>query len=206
LLSACNTKKEKQITLWVNSFQNDCEGVGKMKCLQIAESDTFPKQWKLWHAEIQDFKHEQGYIFRLLVEKIKPIEENQPMDKTLIQYKLVEIIEKYPDPASRLHDIWALQDTIPDNIIHPYIKLNLSTKRIMGIDGCNNFHGSISKVDGEFLEFGTIATTRKICLDMTIPDIITSKLSLVRKYAFVKNELVLTNDLGEKLLIFKKVD
>lgn len=109
-----------------------------------------------------------------------------------------------------LNDIWALETIhgkpVPDQESRPVLEINLIEMRAMGTDGCNNFMGEIKKVDGKNLEFGVLAGTRKMCPNMAIPDRFRKSMQQVRGYHLVGSTLILTDEVGNQLMKFKKVD
>lgn len=110
----------------------------------------------------------------------------------------------------RLNDIWALETidgkSVTDLENRPVLEINLTEMRAMGTDGCNNFMGGIKKVDGKNLEFGVLAGTRKMCQNMAIPDQFGKSMLQVKGYQLVGLNLILTDEAGNQLMKFKKVD
>ncbi len=110
-----------------------------------------------------------------------------------------------------LHDIWVLE-SMQTSIINvdaerrPMLELYVDEMRVSGSDGCNRISGKIEMLDEKHLKFGMIASTRRACPDMTIPDIFTKALSEVRQYRRQGLKLFLMNSIGQEILQFKKVD
>ena len=78
--------------------------------------------------------------------------------------------------------------------------------RISGDDGCNNFTGGIKAIDSNKIMFGTIAVTRKACIDMDIPNRFQQNINNVQTYSIEDLKLYLFDDQGDELFAFKKID
>ncbi len=81
----------------------DCIGVTPQKCFLIKPSQE-PSEWKYHFSEIEGFQFEEGYQYDLIVAQ-EQLEE-VPMDRSLFQYHLVEILEKRNErgPKSPLNE------------------------------------------------------------------------------------------------------
>lgn len=68
----------------------DCVGVGPMKCLVV--------DGELFYDPIDGFEHEEGYTYRLKIERFNqfPEDEEPPQDASLYGYRLLEVISKTP--------------------------------------------------------------------------------------------------------------
>ena len=66
----------------------DCVGVGPRKCLEV--------NGQLFYEGIDGFKHEEGYTYRLKIERYDafPGEEEPPQDASRYGYRLIEVISK----------------------------------------------------------------------------------------------------------------
>ena len=66
----------------------DCVGVGPRKCLEV--------NGQLFYEGIDGFKHEEGYTYRLRIERYDafPGEEEPPQDASRYGYRLVEVVSK----------------------------------------------------------------------------------------------------------------
>ena len=66
----------------------DCVGVGPRKCLEV--------NGQLFYEGIDGFKHEDGYTYRLKIERYDafPDEEEPPQDASRYGYRLIEVISK----------------------------------------------------------------------------------------------------------------
>lgn len=86
------------------------------------------------------------------------------------------------------------------------MEIHLKDMRALGNAGCNDFTGAIKTVDNQHLVFGTIAGTRKLCLNMDIPDARMKRLQQVQQYRLENLRLQLLDQQGQPLLRFRKVD
>jgi len=219
VFTSCSAQKElttNSYIMWVKGIQVDCTGVGPMKCLQVQKNDFIePGKWQNFYTEIEGFHFQTGSLCKLLVSEEKLDESQVPADGSSIKYKLVEVLEKKPDPIFALHDIWALetikesQITKPDNnsrLTTPSIEINLTEMKIMGNDGCNQFFGPVKNVEKGILEFGDMGSTMKMCMNMEIPNQFNQAIAKVAKYKVEKMKLTLFDSEDMELLRFKKVD
>ncbi|MEJ2321891.1 MAG: DUF4377 domain-containing protein [Gammaproteobacteria bacterium] len=212
LIAPCSHAMDDLSTYWVNSFTVQCEGVGKRTCLQVQKGDSpEPGEWKNFYAPIEGFTYEAGYLYKLSVSE----EELQdvPADASSISYLLVEVLEKTRDSKININDIWAVTaiNGEPVEISNrrmrvPLIEINLSAMRVTGNDGCNNLNGKIVHFDDGVIEFGPIAVTRKMCIDMSVPDRLNAVLQQVRKYRLDNGTLFFLDTEGNELIGCKKVD
>lgn len=219
MLTSCSSTKKMAsgpYIMWVRGIQADCTGVGPMKCLQVQKNDvTEPGKWQNFYSEIEGFRFQSGSLCKLIVSEEKIEKPAVPADGSSIKYKLVEMLEKQPDPIFALHDIWALDaigsqafQTPVNNtvLITPSIEINLTEMKIMGTDGCNQFFGPIKNVDEGVIEFGSMAGTMKMCMNMEIPDKFNQAIHQVKKFKRDGLKLLLLDESGNELLRFKKVD
>ncbi len=125
--------------------------------------------------------------------------------------KLLSFIKMKDDADKRLNDIWALQSIMGEKIKksgkqQPVLEIKLADMEVMGSNGCNNFKGKITKIGREDIELGALATTRKMCIDMTLPDKFDKAMKEVKMYKLNGLNLILLNASGKELMSFKKVD
>lgn len=220
-LAACSDTKEEldrttgntQSVFWINSMKANCSGVGLTQCLQIQRGETIIfDNWELFYADIRGFDYEPGNIYRVSV-----LEESLPQDQisadvSSINYRLLKVIEKNIDTQLRLNDIWALEKigaeavSIDKQSRRPQLELQLQGMRIMGTDGCNNIRGSIDYIDHRQLTFGTIASTKKLCIDMNLADRFLKQLESTRAYVIEDRRLRLFDDNDELMMVLKKMD
>jgi len=219
LLASCSPQKQiatNPYIMWVKGAKVDCTGVGPMKCMQVQKNDVIePGKWQNFYSEIEGFHFQSGELCKLLVAEEKLEKSQVPADASSIKYKMVEVLEKKPDPIFALHDIWSLE-TIEGKallspgssttLINPSIEINLTEMKIMGNDGCNQFFGPIKNVEAGILEFGVLAGTMKMCINMEIPDSFNKAMAQVKKYRRDGLKLYLLDESGVELLRFRKVD
>lgn len=211
-LFSCTNTAKNEFTYWVNSYKVSCEGVGKMTCLLIQKSETpEPGKWVNFYSAIEGFNYEPGYIYQLKVKE--EALENIPADAPAKKYTLVKEISKTHDSKININDIWLVTAINHEEIVtgqehrkDAVIEINLSEIRISGTDGCNRFNGSITVFDDGVIEFGPIAATRMMCMDMTTADKMNTALPLVRKFKIENSVLTLSDESGNELLSCKKVD
>ena len=107
-----------------------------------------------------------------------------------------------------LHDIWVVthinEEIISENA--PTLEINLAEMMILGSDGCNNYTGPIKNVTSKNIEFGTIASTRKMCLNMNTANKYNQALNNSANYKRDNLNLYFYDTNGNKILSFKKVD
>ncbi|NJX14640.1 DUF4377 domain-containing protein [Tamlana crocina] len=209
---SCNSEDDtKTTTYWVNSLKTECDaGAGKAQCLQVYNGDDVTNAtWTLFYAPIEGFSFETGYLQKIKVKETQRDAANVPADASSIKYELVEVIEKKQDKKTLLNDIWAathINGTAIATENVPTLEINLSKMQALGKDGCNNFSGKITDLNDETLTFGALASTRKMCPDMTIPDQFNQAINQTASYKYEQLTLYLYNASGDEILRFKKVD
>ena len=125
------------------------------------------------------------------------------------------VLEEKQDKKILLNDIWIATsiggtainiNPETDGIEAPMMEIKLADMQYTGTDGCNRFMGGITELDEESIHFGIATGTRKMCMDMMIPDQFNKALPLVASYKQEDLILTLFNEEGEELIQFKKVD
>ncbi len=219
LFMSCNTRiatKNTTTTWWINSNKVPCVGVAPMNCLQIQKNETIEQgQWQNFYTEIDGFVFEPGYLQKIKVKEEKLDPTRVPADGSSIKYTLVKVLEKKTDERFAIHDIWALESIegvlIPKPIENtglktPVIEINVTEMKVMGSDGCNHITGEITILDGEKLEFGNMASTKRLCSNMDVADKFNELLRTVRKFKKDGLTLSLFNENRNEVLRLKKVD
>ncbi len=210
------TGKTNEYIYWVNSSKVPCEGVGTTNCLRVQKGDTLNiEDWQYFYSSIEEFDYVPGYIYKLIVREEKIDKEKVPADASSIKFTLVKVIEKKQDLRLRINDIWVLLSIegeavgqITTNKRHkiPQIEFHIAEMKVMGNDGCNNFFGSIKNIDADKLILSQLAGTKMACIGTDIPDKFNVALNKVARYKIENMQLVLSDDSGKELLLFKKID
>ena len=123
---------------------------------------------------------------------------------------LTFIKDESPKISTRLHDIWtAIRiDGNPINRMTPTpnMELNLSTMKVMGNNGCNNYLGNIQKVTESALTFGNISVELKMCREMDTADRFDKLINKTATYRLDGLNLMLYDENGKEILAFLKAD
>ncbi|WP_181040033.1 DUF4377 domain-containing protein [Aureitalea marina] len=195
----------------MNSAKVDCTGVGPMQCYQVKETEDGP--WNLFYFDIEGFEFEPGFIYRIQVQVDSLLPEELAADKSLLEFKLLAVLSKEMDPVMELNDIWKLTELNGNPVVDdqrtgelPTLEINTRTLTVIGYDGCNNFRGKIESLSMNKLLFGPLATTRKMCPDMTIPAELGPTLASVSMYIKDGVELQLFDSTNKLVCRFKKID
>ena len=211
-MASCSTSKPITSTFWVNSMKMDCDaGAGKAQCLQIYKgNDLDTAEWSFFYSPIEGFTFEPGYLQKIEVAETPLDAKNVPADASSIKYKLVEVLEKKEDSRMALHDIWAAThiegNTIDISKNIPSLEINITKMKVFGTDGCNNYTGDIKKLTATTIAFAPLASTRKMCMDMNIPDTYNKALGNSVSYKRENSILYFYDANGNETLRFKKVD
>ncbi|REG87624.1 DUF4377 domain-containing protein [Winogradskyella sediminis] len=211
-LSSCSATKETTATYWVNSSKVNCDaGAGKTTCLQVSTTEHYDNaEWTNFYAPIEGFNFEPGYLQKIKVSETTLNTQTTPADASSISYKLIKVLEKKQDPKLALHDIWATthinETPIESTSNVPTLEINTTEMRAYGTNGCNNYSGQIKNITANTIKFGAMASTRKMCMDMTIPDRFDKAFNTVSTYKKDGLHLILYNSTGDEVLRFKKVD
>lgn len=72
----------------------DCVDRGNQQCLQVMRE--IDDAWISWYDGIDGFVYEPGYEYVLRVEESSL--QNPPADRSAIQWKLIEVVEKTTFP------------------------------------------------------------------------------------------------------------
>ena len=209
LFSCSSLQKE---TLWVNSIKSTCDaGAGKMQCLSIYRGDVIDEaDWELFYAGIEGFDFEPGYFQRIEISSETMDQSEVPADGSSIKYVLLNTLEKKSDSRYLLHDIWVLERINGRPVggveILPRMEINLSSMKVHGNNGCNDYTGKVESVTSAEIRFGVIATTRKMCNDMSIPDSYDHAMNTTTAYKHEGTELIFFDKESNETLHFKKID
>ncbi len=214
LSCSAGDKNQDQHVYWVNSTKVSCVGLAPTKCLQIQKSETLdPSAWEAFHAPIQGFDYQTGYIYKIVVKENHLDPSDIPADVSSVEYSLVEILEKRQDLKLRINEIWVpveiqgktlLTDTADLSL--PQLEINVAELRYLGSDGCNNYNGGIIELDDRIIRFGVAAGTRMMCEDMQIPDLFNQTIPEVMTWEIIENKLHLFDTDGSELMLLKIID
>lgn len=95
-------------------------------------------------------------------------------------------------------------DPEKDGLEIPRLEILAEEMKYTGSDGCNQFMGGLTELDENKLKFGIAAGTRRMCMEMTIPDLINLSLPLVNSYEIKGDVLRLFETNGNELMLLKK--
>lgn len=197
----------------VNSRKVACNDDDQNLCLQIKKNKPHKSSnWELFEHQIKGFHFEEGYLYHLIVREIILPEIDLSTDTSSITYELVEVIDKKIDNCLKLHNIWAIESIKGVAISskkfnkHPQLEINLTTNKIKGNDGCNNFMGAIKKVSNKHFEINNLAGTKMACPNINLSNEINTALNQTTNYELKNRQLTLFDTDGIELLILKKVD
>lgn len=212
IFQSCNTTKNVPNTttsvFWVSGEKTECTGVVKMQCLQVYRGENLNNaSWKNFYSSIEGFKFEVGYLQKIEVKEEKLDPKNIPADGSSIKYTLVKVLEKQKDYQSLLNGNWTLQLLNNEPVRSkklPTLNIDLLKKRVSGTDGCNNYNGKIINAVAAKFELGNIASTKKMCQDMSIANVFNETLRSSSTYQMKGNNLIIYNKASKKALSFTK--
>ncbi len=114
------------------------------------------------------------------------------------------------DGDYQLHDIWNTTHIFQEELVgvenRPTLEVNLADLEIMGSNGCNHYNGKITRYSKNRINFGNIAVTNKMCLEMEVPDSFDDALNKVAYYSRENLILYFYDDAGDLILQFAKGD
>jgi len=212
-MAACSSRASRTETWWVNSFKVPCVGVAPMHCLQVHDDEQPFGDWRLFYDGIGGFEYRPGNLYRVKVRISEVPAEQLPADASSLRYELLEIIEQSPDPRAPLHDIYVLAATGSGSVQRDRpgsgqatIEFNIVQAWYAGNDGCREFNGAITYLDGERLSLGPAVTVDGVCTDDAQPTDLLPHLANIDKWRRDGLSLELLNLQGERELLFRKVD
>ena len=85
----------------------------------------------------------------------------------------------------------ALSSMNPQPAIEAFILFRAGENRVSGVSGCNNFTGTYKLGSGATLQFSGVASTRKMCIDMTVEDQMNKLFQTVDSYTIQEGILSL---------------
>lgn len=214
LFSSCteNAVNDHVETFWVNSSRVDCvTGDVSKQCLQIFQGeDPSSAEWGYLYKDIEGFDFERGYFQRIEVKETSREKGKVPVDASTLEYTLVKVLDKIEDSRFAIEGNWTATSIsgqeIMDILAIPTLSIDLQKMQVSGMNGCNNYTGEITRVTESILELGAIASTKKMCLDMSIPDSYDQALNSIVTYKLMNGELVFMDKDGARVLSFTKVE
>lgn len=187
----CNRYAGKIAQLTANTIQLNDLSMTEMACSKKHIEDDYFKAL----MEINTYKVKGKYLTFYNKE-----------GKNVLSYMKVED----HTVKQQLHDIWAAIRIggHPINRMQavPSLEINLTEMTILGTDGCNNYTATIKETSATTLSFGPLASTRKICPDMEIPNKFNAMMQKVSTYKLEGLNLILLDEEGKEVLRFLKVD
>jgi heat shock protein HslJ len=200
----------KNTSFWVSGYKTEASmGAGKGEVLKIYKgTDLAQAKWENFYAPIRGFEFEEGFYQQIEVSETKLEASKVPADASSIEYTLVKVLEKKADDRLLLNGDWTLAVVNGQNVESqqnlPSISFDLGKSRISGTDGCNGFSGTIKNINVASVEFGPLAATQKMCIDMTIADAFKKALNTVSRYKYENEKLSLSNNEGKIVLEFMR--
>ena len=157
--------------LYVAPRTADCSVGGRGECYLIKSSAD--DNWVMIAEDIVGFEYEEGFVYRVLVKKIKVVDD---FGTERSAYQIVEILEKNPYTGKKVkEEETSIKSTdysltrlvhggtemsVPENIV---LSIDLEKKQISGNGGCNNFFGPIAFDGTSNVTIGPLGMTRKLC-------------------------------------------
>lgn len=210
LFSVNISLSQKNSTYWINSMQTECnKGAGQGMCILVQKSETIdPNNWQLFYATIEGFEYEPGFFQKVeLREDIIP-ENEVAADASNIKFTMIRQIEKVADPIWEINGEWVVQKLLGEEIDQqgqlPTVIINLNEMRVSGTNGCNNYTGSIKFISSDTFSSGPMASTRKMCVEMTIPDLFDKLFFIPWNYELTNDTFFIKDKEGEELMILKR--
>ena len=197
---------------WINSARVDCQGVTPQTCYLVKKAANVEDgEWTYFYSQIEGFDFEPGNIYKLLVNEEQLPPEMAPADASSIKYTLVKVLEKTADERLRINDIWALTHVSgelinSDKLNTPTLEIKVAEMRAFGTDGCNNYFGGIKTLNAKELKFAALAGTKKMCMNMQLPNAFNVAISNTSFYKIESLKLTLLDAENKEILSFKKVD
>jgi heat shock protein HslJ len=212
--SSCTENKNSDdvVTFWVNSSRAECSaGAGLKQCLQVYKGDDPSSgEWEFFYEEIKGFEFESGYFQKLEVKKTAREKGKVPMDASTLEYTLIKVLKKMEDPLFALDGKWMATSIagkeLTDETTMPVLQVDLAKMMIAGSNGCNNYNGGINTLTESAIELGNIASTKKMCMDMSIPDSYDQALNNTATYKMTDGELAFMGKDGATIVSFIKAE
>lgn len=206
LFTACTSTKHS--VFWVRGYKKPCVGIAEMQCLQVSRSaDLDQAEWNYFYDTIYGFEFEPGYLKKIEVKQDTLAANEVPADASSIRYTLIRELKKKKE-QDVLKGKWKLVNLRGENIIMksniPYIQFDTLENSVSGYDGCNQFFGEMNYSSNNKLRFKGLASTKMMCLDMSIPDMFTAAMLEMKSYKQIGQTLELVDQKGITIITLKK--
>lgn len=198
-------------TIFVGPNLVDCTGVAPQKCMLVKENPE--DEYSLFYDQIDGFNYEEGYEYELVI--LEQEVEDPPADASSIQWILVEEVNKTPVEIGGENQIeginWVMVSYLNQagELVEALPGVNATAlfqdEQVIGNASCNNFSGGYEIV-GSNLSIGPLASTEMFCggppgvMDQETGYL--SALGSAASYAVEGEQLVITNEAGETVVIF----
>lgn len=114
------------------------------------------------------------------------------------------------EPNKNIHDIWVAVringNPISRMTPSPRLEINLTTMKIFGSDGCNEYSGELKEITDTQIIFGALASTKKMCSKMETAESFNKAMSHVALYRLEDLKLILLDANGKEILTLLKGD
>lgn len=188
-IDGCNNVSGSIKSIKENTVEFGPIAVTNKMCPDMTIADSFNKAMN----EVKRFRVENDKLFFLSEDGFELIEFNKGVVAKVL-----------------LNDIWIAEiidgKAIKDKTNAPRLEVNIKKMEAMGTDGCNNFTGKIKILTNKELVFAPLASTKKACMDMTVPDKFNQALIQVKQYKIFGLNLTLLDEQGKVLMLLKKTD
>jgi len=207
---SCAKNNSKTNVFWVNSFTSECSNNSGKQCVSISKEDLNNPKWIQIQTGIKGFDFETGYFQKIEV-KEKILNKSKVTANTdLVKYTLVKVLEKKIDNSVKLNDVWVCTHIngkkIEKTLTTPRLEINVAKMKLFGNNGCNDYTGKINSLNNFSFKTGVLASTKKMCLQMDVPNKFDAALKKAVKYKLENLKLVLLDAYGKETLSFIKVD
>ncbi|MGB5355438.1 MAG: META domain-containing protein, partial [Eudoraea sp.] len=129
-------------------------------------------------------------------------------DAANIKFTMIRQIEKVADPIWEIDGEWVVQKLLGEEIDQqgqlPTVIINLNEMRVSGTNGCNNYAGSIKFISSDTFTTGPMASTRKMCMEMTLPDLFDKLFFIPWNYELTSDTFFIKDKDGKELMILKR--
>lgn len=130
---------------------------------------------------------------------------NEKGEKVLTYFREIK-----KEPNKNINDIWTAVRIYGNPINRmtpsPRMEINLTTMKIFGSDGCNEYTGTLKEVTDTQITFGALASTKKMCGRMETAELFHKAMSQVAAYRLEELKLILLDANSKEVLAFLKGD